>query len=560
MVVRELRVIQEKFGYIPSKELHALSKHLNVPVYHLHAVASFFPHFRLKPPAPVEIGVCADFPCALQGCAALQRRIEDVVRENPEGGVLVRPVSCLGQCDGAPAISINDHIFARRKTDAFIGLVRSAIAGQPLHGDDPEPTTARYLTDPYFEKPHYGAVRKALATPDGLKDVVEKLKAANLVGMGGAGFPTGKKWEFVRGAPGDEKYVVCNADESEVGTFKDREIMHRLPHLLVEGMALAGLATGARQGYIYIRHEYEPQREALEQEIVRAQKLGVLGDDVLGSKKTFHLEVFVSPGGYICGEESALLEAMEGRRGEPRNKPPFPVTHGLWNKPTVINNVETLSNVPAILVNGPDWFKAQGVNGGAGLKFVGVSGHVNRPGVYEVPMGTPAIDVLEKQAGGITGGRKLKAFSPSGASSGFLPAKLAHTPLDFKPMAQVGSMLGSAAIVAVAEGTCMLDLALGAVRFFRNESCGKCVPCRVGSAKLVEILQGIAQGRGAAEDLETIDRLADTMLMTSICGLGQVVANPITSVITHFKEEVDDHVLRHTCPSGVCFSSTGGGA
>jgi NADH:ubiquinone oxidoreductase subunit F (NADH-binding) len=272
------------------------------------------------------------------------------------------------------------------------------------------------------------------------------------------------------------------------------------------------------------------------------------------SELGFELEIFVSPGGYICGEESALLEAIEGKRAEPRNKPPFPVQQGLWNKPTVINNVETFANVPSILMRGADWHKSQGVGGSAGLKFIGVSGDVMRPGVYEVPMGTPVSELIFRHAGGVSGGRKLKAFAPSGPSSGYLPASMADVRLDFKALADAGSMLGSGALVVCAEDRCMLDMALNATEFYRNESCGKCVPCRVGSQKIVDILHGWKQGQGSASDLALIDELSEALRLTSICGLGQVVPAPIASVLKHFREEVDAHILRRECPSGACFS------
>jgi NADP-reducing hydrogenase subunit HndC len=264
------------------------------------------------------------------------------------------------------------------------------------------------------------------------------------------------------------------------------------------------------------------------------------------------METYVSPGGYICGEESALLEALEGKRGEPRNKPPFPVTHGLYNKPTVINNVETFSMVPAILTRGPEWFKSQGQNGASGLKFVGISGDVVRPGVYEIAMGTPAREVIYTLAGGISGGGTLKGWAPSGPSSGFLPPSMVDVPLDFDSLAKVGSMLGSGAMLALSQEACMLDMALNAVRFFKNESCGKCVPCRVGSAKMVEVLSDISHGRGRREHLEMIDDLSHALMQASICGLGQVVPMPIRSVLTHFRPEVDEHLLHRRCPANVC--------
>jgi NADH:ubiquinone oxidoreductase subunit F (NADH-binding) len=301
------------------------------------------------------------------------------------------------------------------------------------------------------------------------------------------------------------------------------------------------------------------QEEILGEEIRRCYHAGLLGKKILGSDLGFDLEVFVSPGGYICGEESALIEAIEGHRAEPRNKPPFPGQIGLWQKPTVINNVETFINVPQILARGVDWFAAQGVTGSRGLKFVGVSGHVERPGVYEVPMGTPMRDVIVKYAGGMRGGRSLKAFAPSGPSSGYLPASMVDVRLDFKALADAGSMLGSGAIVVCDDTTCMLDMALNAVRFYRNESCGKCVPCRVGSQKMADLLVRWAQGSLPVAqyrvDLALLDDLSQAMSQTSICGLGQIAPAPIQSVLKHFRSEIDAHVLKGQCPSGICFSA-----
>jgi NADH:ubiquinone oxidoreductase subunit F (NADH-binding) len=347
---------------------------------------------------------------------------------------------------------------------------------------------------------------------------------------------------------------VCNADESEPGTIKDRGIMENVPYLVIEGMITAGLVTGARKGILYIRHEYEGPKEVLQQEIDRCYQRGLLGPRILGSDLAFDLEIFVSPGGYICGEESALLEAIEGKRAEPRNKPPFPVTNGLWNQPTVINNVETFCLATVILARGADWYKAQGKNGSVGMKFVGISGDVNRPGIFEVPMGTTYSELIYENAGGISDGRKLLAFAPSGPSSGYLPASMATLPLDWNAVAAAGSMVGSGAIVVCAEGRCMLDMALNATRFYRNESCGKCVPCRVGSQKMVEMLKGWTTGQSSKDDMQVLDELSTAMKQASICGLGQVVPVPIASVIKHFPGTVEEHIVHRRCPGGICFN------
>jgi NADH:ubiquinone oxidoreductase subunit F (NADH-binding)/NADH:ubiquinone oxidoreductase subunit E len=553
LIFEELKAVQRQFGYLPADQLQALSKRIDVPLYQLHGVASFYPHFHLSPPAQAEVRVCGDMSCHLRGADELQSGLERRFHAESRRKVTIRHTSCLGRCDRAPAVSINDQIFTDVTNDDAEEMIRGVLAGQSLPEESAPTAVAQCASDPYAPGGRYGALRRLAASRDA-EGILAALKSAELRGLGGAGFPTEAKWRLVRNEPETEKYIVCNADESEPGTIKDRFILSHLAHLVVEGMIIAGLVTGARKGIIYIRHEYGAQEKILEEEILLCRRDGLLGHNILGSGLEFELEVFVSPGGYICGEESALLEALEGKRAEPRNKPPFPVQQGLWNKPTVINNVETLAQVPQILERGVDWYKSQGLAGTAGLKFVGISGHVRRPGVYELPMGTPVADLIFERAGGVTEGRKLKAFAPSGPSSGYLPASMADVRLDFKSLAAAGSMLGSGAVVVCAEGTCMLDMALNATKFFRNESCGKCVPCRVGSQKMVDMLTGWTQGQSADSDFALLAELSEALALTSICGLGQVVPAPIASVLKHFRDEVEVHVLRHECPSGVCFT------
>ena len=358
---------------------------------------------------------------------------------------------------------------------------------------------------------------------------------------------------MVRKCPGNEKYIVCNGDESEPGTIKDRFIMTHLPHLVVEGIIIGALVCGARTGYIYLRHEYKEQEEILREELEHCRQNGLLGESILGTELSLDLDMFISPGGYICGEGSAQLEAIEGKRAEPRNKPPNSATHGLWMKPTALNNVETFANVPQILARGVEWFKAQGHHEAAsGLKFVGVSGDVQRPGIFEIPMGLPLSEVVVKMAGGAHSGRTIKAFAPSGAASGYQPASKLDTKLDFKSMSAAGTMLGSGAIVVLDDTRCVLDMALNAIIFFRNESCGKCVPCRTGSQKMVDLLTGWTRGKGSEADLQLIADLSETMKQTAICGLGQFVPYPFLTALQNFREEVDAHILHKKCPAGVC--------
>src|SRR5713101_6285312 len=558
VIFDDLRAIQLRYGFLPKAELEGLSQRTQTPLYQIHSVASFYPHFHLVPPPKAEIRVCADMSCHLNGACELRADLGRRFANSRADEVQIRDVSCLGRCDRAPAISVNDHIFTDVSAEHAEQIARGAMRGDDIHEPHPEQTRVPCKADPYGDGEKYGVVRK-LVQSRAWDDVLAQLKAAELKGMGGAGFPTSMKWDLVRKQLDPVKYIVCNADESEPGTIKDRFIMTTLPHLLIEGMIVAGLVTGAKRGILYNRHEYHLQEEILGEEIRRCYRSGLLGKKILGSDLDYNLEVFVSPGGYICGEERALIAAIAGHRAEPRNKPPFPGQIGLWQKPTIINNVETFINVPQILARGIDWFVAQGAGGSRGLKFVGVSGQVARPGIFEVPMGTPMREVIFDHAGGVRGGSQLKAFAPSGPSSGYLPASMNDVRLDFKALAEAGSMLGSGAIVVCDDTTCMLDMALNAVRFYRNESCGKCVPCRLGSQKMTDMLARWTQGglsdKQYRADLALLDDLSLAMSSASICGLGQIAPAPIQSVLKHFRGEVDAHVLRGQCPSGICFSA-----
>jgi NADH:ubiquinone oxidoreductase subunit F (NADH-binding)/NADH:ubiquinone oxidoreductase subunit E len=550
-VFDELRAIQREFGYLPADELHRLSRKLEVPVSQIHAVISFYPHFHTSPRSKLEVQVCSDMSCHLRGACELRASLDNAFRGVAENQVSVRDVSCLGRCDSAPAFSVNDTIYSGMVVERAVDMITGASQGLPLPPVSRSRVVHKLATDPYTGTDQYQAVKRLLETRD-FQGVIATLKAAGLRGLGGAGFPAGTKWEIVRNASGKQKYVVCNGDESEPGTIKDRFILEHLPHLVVEGMILAGLVIGASKGILYLRHEYEEPREVLQQEIDRCYRLGILGSKLFGSDTAFDLEIFVSPGGYICGEETALLEAIEGKRAEPRNKPPFPGISGLWNSPTVINNVETFTFAAAILVRGVEWYKTAGHNSVPGLKFVGVSGDVVHPGVFEVQMGTPYEELIFGRAGGIPNGKKLQGFAPSGPSSGYLPASMVNLPLDFNVLAAADSMVGSGAIVVCSEDRCMLDMALNAVRFFRNESCGKCVPCRVGSQKMVTLLTRWCQGKAEADDLQIIEQLMKAMRLTSICGLGQIMHAPLTSVLKHFPSVVESHLKERRCPTGVC--------
>lgn len=552
MLFDEMRAIQHEHGYLPAEQIQTLAQNLQIPLYQINGVAEFYPEFRVSPPAQAVVEICTDMACHLRGAGQIFTELEQRFAKMGKRAVEVHRRSCLGQCDSAPALTLNEVLYRNITLEQAENHIQAKLAGIDLPVPVVERLPVELLADPYRGKSKYGALREIVETRD-FDGVITKLKDAGLGGMGGAGFPTSIKWDVVKKARAEEKYIVCNADECEPGTIKDRFIMTHLPHLVVEGIIVGALVVGAKKGFIYLRHEYKEQEAILRAELEACRHEGLLGDSILGTDLSFHLDLFISPGGYICGEGSAQLEAIEGKRAEPRNKPPNSATVGLWQKPTALNNVETFANVPQILSNGVDWFKAQGRDGVAGLKFIGVSGDVQRPGAFEIQMGIPVSEAILGLAGGPANGRKVKAFSPSGAASGFLPFdKFQDTHLDFKSMRTAGTMLGSGAIVVLDETRCILDMTLNAIIFFRNESCGKCVPCRVGSQKLVDILMGWTRGKGSLADLELVGDLAETMEQTSICGLGQFVPYPIKTALKHFREEIEAHVLHRNCPTGVC--------
>ena len=551
----QLREIQTRFGFLPLSELKSLAAKRGLHERDVHSIATFYPHFHMHPPKRAEVAFCDDMSCHLRGAREFRRRIESNFSERERADIHFRSVSCLGRCDAAPAVMLSDQVVDNIDAQSVTEDIRKALGGLPIEEPRSTGPSSRLASDPYETvSERYNTVRQLIESED-FANVVETLQKAGLRGMGGAGFPAHLKWIAVQKAEGTPKFVVCNADESEPGSIKDRFIMTSMPHLLVEALIIAGLTVGAKCGWIYVRHEYSQALSLLKQEIEKCYRSNLLGQSILGSNLSFELEVFVSPGGYICGEGTAILEALEGKRAEPRDKPPQPSSRGLWNLPTLVHNVETLTACVTILARGPDWFKAQGMNNASGLKFVGLSGHVNRPGAYEVPFGITFEELIEKYGEGMLDGRSLLAFAPSGPSSGYLPAAYASTPLDWTPLANLDSTIGSSGVVICAEGTCMLDMALNAVRFFRNESCGKCVPCRIGTEKMTLMLEQWARGEFSAEQLPALADLSTMMRTASICGLGQVAPAPILSVLKHFPGVVENHVRHGKCPSGACFQN-----
>jgi NADH-quinone oxidoreductase subunit F len=383
----------------------------------------------------------------------------------------------------------------------------------------------------------YQGIEKIFASGLRPEDVIEEVKNSGLRGRGGAGFPTGMKWDFTRKAPGDEKFIICNADEGEPGTFKDRLILEGDPHKLIEAMTIAGYAIGSQKGYVYIRGEYTLSIQRMQQAIDQAREFNLLGKNILETGFSFDVEIKKGAGAYVCGEETALIESLEGRRGHPRLKPPYPVTHGLWQKPTLVNNVETLSNIPGIIHRGSSWFRSFGTGKCPGTKVFTILGHVEYPGLIEVEMGTPLREIIFSFGGGVKGGKKFKAALLGGAAGVFLPEKLLDVPMDFESLKENKAVLGSGAVLVMNEDTSILDMLSSILKFFVHESCGQCSPCRVGTRQLADLAGKIGKGQGAAEDLDRMVNVSKTMFATSLCPLGQSLIMPVRSAVENFPDD-----------------------
>jgi NADP-reducing hydrogenase subunit HndC len=403
----------------------------------------------------------------------------------------------------------------------------------------------------YIINEGYQALGKVL-TEMSPRDVIEEIKASGLRGRGGAGFPTGLKWGFVAGVPQEKKYVICNGDESEPGTFKDRLVLEGDPHSIIEAMAIAAYAVGANEGFIYIRGEYLLAQERLNKAIKQAYEYGILGEKIFGTEFNFDIHIHSGAGAYICGEETALLESIEGRRGEPRARPPYPTTSGLWGKPTLVNNVETLANVPAIIRNGAKWYRSFGTPSSPGTKVYTILGNVNVTGLIEVPMGITLREVIAIYAKGMKNDISFKVAQTGGSSGSIIPASLQDTPMDFDSFQNAGVSLGSGALLICDENTCVLDLAKVLQNFFRKESCGKCNPCRIGNERAFQILENISQGTGTMQDLDDLAMISKNLNDLSNCGLGQTAGSPIRDILNHYRAEVEAHIRLKVCPSGVC--------
>jgi NADH-quinone oxidoreductase subunit F len=402
----------------------------------------------------------------------------------------------------------------------------------------------------YIATGGYEAIEKCLKMER--QAIIDEIKKSGLRGRGGGGFPTGNKWQFVYNTPGEKKYAVCNADEGDPGAFMDRSILEGDPHAVLEGMMIAGLAIGADEGYIYCRAEYPLAIRRLNLAIAEAEKYGIMGDNILGSNFSFRIKIKAGAGAFVCGEETALLNSIEGQRGMPRVRPPFPAVKGLWGKPTCLNNVETYANVPNIIRNGADWFAQMGTDKSKGSKVFCLTGKINNTGLAEVPMGITLREIIFNIAGGIQDNKKFKAVQSGGPSGGCIPAEHLDTPIDYDSLAAIGSIMGSGGLVVMDETTCMVDVAKFFLNFTQLESCGKCTPCREGTKRMLELLQKICDGEGELEDIDTLERLAKVIKNSALCGLGQTCPNPILTTLRYFRNEYEAHIVDKRCPAGVC--------
>ncbi len=407
------------------------------------------------------------------------------------------------------------------------------------------------VIDEYIAYDGYKALGKVL-TEMKPEEVVQIIKDSGLRGRGGGGFPTGVKWDFAAKQVNDQKFVLCNADEGDPGAFMDRSILEGDPHSLIEAMAIAGYAIGANQGYVYVRAEYPIAVHRLQVAISQAKEYGLLGENIFGTDFSFDLDIRLGAGAFVCGEETALITSIEGHRGEPRPRPPFPAVKGLWGKPTILNNVETYANIPVIINKGVEWFTQIGTEKSKGTKVFALGGKINNTGLVEVPMGTTLREVVYEIGGGIPNGKKFKAAQTGGPSGGCIPADLIDIPIDYDSLISIGSMMGSGGLIVMDEDTCMVDIAKFFLEFTVDESCGKCVPCRIGTKRMLEILNKITSGQGTLEDIDKLEELCLSVKSSALCGLGQTAPNPILSTLKYFRHEYEEHVVEKKCRAGVC--------
>jgi NADH:ubiquinone oxidoreductase subunit F (NADH-binding)/(2Fe-2S) ferredoxin len=530
-----------------------------------------------------HILVCAGAGCVASGSLEVSAALQDALRsQGLDTEVKVVETGCLGPCVAGPvAVVYPDGVFYQKlKAEDAAELVeehllKGRIVERLVHQ---APSTAQIvpalndigffrgqqrivlrncgLIDPlrieeYIARDGYQALAKVLTqmTPD---EVIDVVKRSGLRGRGGAGFPTGLKWSFTRKATGERKFVLCNADEGDPGAFMDRSVLEGDPHSVIEAMAIAGFAIGSSQGYVYVRAEYPLAVKRLGAAIEQAREYGLLGNNIMGTGFDFDLEVRMGSGAFVCGEETALMTSIEGNRGEPRPRPPFPANKGLWGMPSLLNNVETYANIPVIILKGAEWYASFGTEKSKGTKVFALAGTVNNTGLVEVPVGTPLGEIIYGIGDGIPGGKKYKAAQIGGPSGGCIPREHLNVPVDYESLTELGAIMGSGGLIVMDEDTCMVDMARFFLDFVQDESCGKCPPCRIGTKRMLEIVTRICEGKGEEGDVEKLIDLGNRIKDTALCGLGQTAPNPVLSTIRHFRDEYDAHIREKRCPAGVC--------
>ena len=535
--------------------------------------------------------ICGGTGCTSSGSAALRAKLaEELKLKNLEDEIKIVQTGCFGLCalgpimivypegtfysrvtvDDIPEI-VEEHLLKGRIVERLVYNEAAAAASKEDEAVASSLSQTQFykkqkrvalrncgvinpeVIDEYIAMDGYFALAKVLKemTPD---DVINTILASGLRGRGGGGFPTGKKWQLAKNLvqDGGKKYVVCNADEGDPGAFMDRSVLEGDPHAVLEAMAIAGYAIGADEGWIYVRAEYPIAVKRLNIAIEQARQYGLLGQNIFGTGFNFDIHIRLGAGAFVCGEETALLTSIEGKRGEPRVRPPFPAVKGLWGRPTVVNNVETYANIAQIILKGPEWFSSMGTEKSKGTKVFALGGKIKNTGLVEVPMGTTLREIIEDIGGGIPNGKKFKAAQTGGPSGGCIPASKIDVPIDYDNLIAIGSMMGSGGLIVMDEDTCMVDLAKFFLEFTVDESCGKCAPCRIGTVRMLEILNKITDGRGEMEDLDKLEELANYVKSASLCGLGQTAPNPVLSTLRYFRDEYIAHIVDKKCPAGVC--------
>ena len=528
-----------------------------------------------------HILVCNGTGCTSSKSPKIMEKLQELIKEKDLKNVKIIKTGCFGLCSKGPIVIIrpedvfyslvevkdceeiiNSHIIENKIVERLLckdisGEIVKKLDGLPFYKKqkrialkncgiiNPEDI------DEYIAFDGYKALQKVLTTMS-QDEVIEEISKSGLRGRGGAGFPTGKKWNFVKIENAKQKYVVCNADEGDPGAFMDRSILEGDPHSIIEAMTIAGFAVGADQGYIYVRAEYPIAVKRLEIAIEQARKYGLLGKNIFDTNFSFDIDIRLGAGAFVCGEETALLESIEGRRGQPRLKPPYPAHSGLWNCPTLINNVETYANITSIILNGADWYSSIGTETSKGTKVFALGGNVNNVGLVEVPMGTTLREIIFDIGGGIPNGRSFKAAQTGGPSGGCIPKEYLDVKIDYESLKEIGSMMGSGGLIVMDDSKCMVNIAKFYLDFTVSESCGKCTPCRIGTKRLLEILQKICDGNGEMSDIDDLKELSNTIIKSSVCGLGQTAPNPVVSTLKYFMDEYIEHVKDHRCRAKEC--------